>query len=670
MGFAHRSVLPWRQLHLDFHTPAAVGTVAEGFDPAAFADTVSSAQVQSVVLFGKCHHGWSYYDSKVGERHPGLSFDLLDAQIAALKSRGIETVLYLSVGWDERNAAAHVDWRQVSGDGQFFCLLGNHLEAAWKYMCLGTPYRDHVVAQVAEMLERYPDADGLWLDIIKQEPCACVHCQQAMTEAGLDWTDPAHRLVHRGKVLEGYFKAIDAVVGDRPISQFHNTSMVPRGDRTFFSYQSHVEIEALPTGGWGYDHLPISARYGETLGLDRMAVTARFHLIWGELGSYKHPDALRYETGAMLANGAKVCIGDQLDSTGVLDPAAWALMGDIFAETKAKEPWCEGSHGVAEIGLLSSVGVSQPGAISREARHCVEDEGAARILSECHFQFDVIDTEADFSRYRLLVLPDKVRLDSSLAAKLEAYADQGGRILLTGESGLARDNGVPLLDCGADVLGPAKSDPRYVLLREDLRPGWTGAQPFVIMAPSLAIRAREGAETLGESFDALFNRRPQHFYGHVHAHAAATPSGLAAGVRNGGITWLPFPLFTLYRMMGHSTLRHFVMAAIRDLLEEPLIIAKGLPPTATLNLRAQPAEGRHVVHLLHGERRLKGSYVLGPIEVVDALPSIGPVELSLAQPVRRAVLVPQGQELAVSEDGGRWCVHVPSFAGHQMIELS
>lgn len=121
---------------------------------------------------------------------------------------------------------------------------------------------------------------------------------------------------------------------------------------------------------------------------------------------------------------------------------------------------CEGSHGVAEIGLLSSVGVSQPGAISREARHCVEDEGAARILSECHFLFDVIDTEADFGRYRLLVLPDRVRLDPGLAAKLQAYTDQGSRILLTGESGLARYTGTPLLNCGADLLGPGRSPTR------------------------------------------------------------------------------------------------------------------------------------------------------------------------------------------------------------------
>lgn len=123
------------------------------------------------------------------------------------------------------------------------------------------------------------------------------------------------------------------------------------------------------------------------------------------------------------------------------------------------------------------------------------------------------------------------------------------------------------------------------------------------------------------------------------------------------------PLFTLFRMMGHSTLRHFVMAAIRDLLGEPLIMAEGLPPTATLNLRAQPAEGRHVVHLVHGDRRLKGSYVLGPIEVVDALPTIGPVDLSSAPPVTRAELVPQGIALEVREEGGAGASTCPLSQG-------
>ena len=30
---------------------------------------------------------------------------------------------------------------------------------------------------------------------------------------------------------------------------------------------THLELESLPTGGWGYDHFPLSARYAQTLGM-------------------------------------------------------------------------------------------------------------------------------------------------------------------------------------------------------------------------------------------------------------------------------------------------------------------------------------------------------------------------------------------------------------------
>jgi hypothetical protein len=36
----------------------------------------------------------------------------------------------------------------------------------------------------------------------------------------------------------------------------------------------------------------------------------------------------------------------------------------------------------------------------------------------------------------------------------------------------------------------------------------------------------------------------------------------------------------------------------------------------------------------------------------------------------RAELVPQGTALEVREEGGRWHIHVPAFAGHQMIAVS
>jgi len=50
---------------------------------------------------------------------------------------------------------------------------------------------------------------------------------------------------------------------------------------------------------------------------------------------------------------------------------------------------------------------------------------------ETHWQFDVIDRYADFSRYRAIVVPDRFAPDSQTVRKLKAYLQKGGKLLLS-----------------------------------------------------------------------------------------------------------------------------------------------------------------------------------------------------------------------------------------------
>ena len=70
-----------RQIHLDFHTSPLIPDVGKDFNAEEFADTLVEARVNWVTLFGKCHHGMSYYPTKAGVQHPSLKFDLLGQQI-------------------------------------------------------------------------------------------------------------------------------------------------------------------------------------------------------------------------------------------------------------------------------------------------------------------------------------------------------------------------------------------------------------------------------------------------------------------------------------------------------------------------------------------------------------------------------------------------------------
>ena len=61
-----------RLVHLDFHTSEFIPDVAVEFDGQAFAQTFKDAHVNAVTIFAKCHHGMSYYPTKVGTQHPAL----------------------------------------------------------------------------------------------------------------------------------------------------------------------------------------------------------------------------------------------------------------------------------------------------------------------------------------------------------------------------------------------------------------------------------------------------------------------------------------------------------------------------------------------------------------------------------------------------------------------
>ena len=50
-----------------------------------------------------------------------------------------------------------------------------------------------------------------------------------------------------------------------------------KGLRSEKAYMSHFEIESLPTGGWGYLHFPMLARYCLPLDKEVVSMTGRFH---------------------------------------------------------------------------------------------------------------------------------------------------------------------------------------------------------------------------------------------------------------------------------------------------------------------------------------------------------------------------------------------------------
>ena len=664
------SSLSLRQVHLDFHTSEHVPEVGSKFDPEAFASVLRRASVNSINLFAKCHHGWSYYDTRVGERHPNLNLDLLRSQIEACKRSDISTVVYYSIGWDERAAFLHPEWREIGPGGDFRCWGGRNLEPAWKSMCLNSPYLDYCCAQIRELAESFPQADGFWLDIIFMNECCCTNCQISMHDKGLDWENPEHRRKEAYSRRERYYERANASarVKQPDLPVFHNSGHLPHGDRKVFRHYSHLEIESLPTGGWGYDHFPLSAAYARTMGKPYLGMTGKFHTMWGEFGGYKHPNALSYECALMLAFGAGCSIGDQLHPTGEMDSSTYALVGRALREVEAAEPWIRGAEPVVEIALFSVSSLLAPGRTDDEARKSPPDHGAVRILLESHFLFDVVDRYSDLSAYKVLILPDAIRLDAELAARIESFRRAGGHLLLSGESGLAPDEERFAIDVGASLHGVSPFCPDFVLPSAELRPDFV-EQPFVMYAPSRRIRAISG-RSLGQVFDPYFNRTAKHFCSHQHTPPRPEPSGFDAAVLSNGLIYLAHPVFAVYQDKGAVALKRYVTAAVDHLLGGRKIVTS-LPSFARATVNRQAAQRREVVHLLCAAPFHRGSFHRGPIEVVEDEVTLADVEVTLRVDcqIGKVTLEPQGVELPFVSSDKEIGFTVPRVAGRQIVAV-
>ena len=488
-----------------------------------------------------------------------------------------------------------------------------------------------------------------------------------MLKKNLDPENPDDRKKFAHSVLDNYYKRMnDAVHSIRPnLPIFHNSGHI---HPEFVKYQSHLELESLPTGGWGYDHFPLVAKYCAQLGYQFLGMTGKFHTTWGEFGGFKHPNALKYECAAMLAYGAKCSIGDQLDPSGKLDKGTYCLIGQTYKEVKEKEPWCENVTAVAEIGLLASNlnKADQP-----------SDIGSSRILLEGHFLFDVIDTNSNWSKYKLLILPDDYQIDASTKTKLDAYLEAGGKLLLSGKSGFD-ENGNFMFDTGANFFGTSEFSTDFILPQKPYCPDFI-CTPMVMYMKSERIKVTSG-QSLGKVYDPYFNRNYKHFCGHQHAPARQEPSGYDCGVIKGNICYLSHPVFTTYSAFGTVALKDYVVKTIKALLGSPML-ATNLPSTARVSLMQQDQKNRYILHLLYantikrgGEMDLETAYggKTKSIEIIEDLLPIYDIDITLNvnQKIKSVVLQPQNQPVHFSQNNEQVIFRVQRLKCHQIVVLS
>ncbi len=658
--------LRFRQVHLDFHTSGLISGIGSRFSKRQFQEALKLGHVNSITVFSKCHHGYSYHPTKVGRRHPHLKFDLLARQIEACREIDVRCPIYISAGLDELAAFANPTWVVKKKDGTMYKPFG--VEWFVRLLRFNSPYLDYLCEQIEEVVQRWPDNDGIFLDIVGAQRDYSDDAIKAMKRRGLNPESDADVDVYASAVLLDYYRrttaAARSVRRDTPV--FHNSGHIAIGAHQALNFNSHLELESLPTGGWGYDHFPLSARYAITTKFDFLGMTGKFHNTWGEFGGFKRPAALRYECGAMLAYGAKCSVGDQLHPNGEMNRDTYRIIGEAYAEVERKEPWCDHVKPVARIALVSAE--HHQGKWRGHGTRCEADQGAARMLLELHQPFVVLDYLAAWDAFDLVVLPEGFPMDAAATAKAKRYLAGGGRILAAGSALLNEAQTAFAVNPGAKLLGRSKGEKDY-LVATPLTP--EVAVKSAIVIPGFAFEIRPtGARVLAERREAYFNRTWEHYCSHQHAPDApgkATP----AAVVGKQIAYFAHDLFSHYRSYGQPLYRDFFAAALRILLDGRLPVTTNLPTGARVNVLEQRHERRYIAHLLFAVTSVRGRFNDQPIEIIEDLVPLrdSTVSLRLPRKVKSVHLVPDGEALPFQQQDGVVTFTVPEFTAHQMVEL-
>ena len=653
----------FRQVHLDFHTSEKIPGIGSNFSKEQFQAALKTGHVNSITVFSKCHHGWAYHPSTANEMHPGLSFDLLEAEIEAAHEIGVKTPVYLSAGFDEKTARRHPEWcrRPEKNDTLDWVTPQFH------ELCMNTPYLDYLLAQIEEVVQKY-DCDGIFLDIVGVRTCYCQHCVKTLLDEGKDPYDEKNAAELGERVYLNYTRKVRETIDKyKPgLPVFHNGGHIRKNKRELAHCDTHLELESLPTGGWGYDHFPLSAAYARTIGMDFLGMTGKFHTTWGEFGGFKHPNALRYEEALCTANGAKCSVGDQMHPDGHMDETTYALIGKAYAEVEEREPWLDNVDSVADIAIFSQEAVMNyfEDDAARTCTYFRGDVGAARMLLEGHFLFDVVDTQAPLDKYKLVILPDSCELDDTLTEKLKAFVKKGGKVLASGKSGLKRGEGEFALDLGCTYKGESKYNPVYFKY-----PGnhtGNGFTSYVIYSKSYDIEAKPKAAVTMERENPYFNRETFNFCSHQHAPNDRKAQYPSVTVGEDG-AYIATEIFENYEQIGSFISKEIVISTINLLIGDEKTVVTNLPAQGVVTLMDQKKEHRLVNHLLYASPVCRG----WQIQIIEDIIPIHDtfVELRTDKKPKRVYLAPEMKDLDFTYEDGVVTYTIDKFENHAMVVI-
>lgn len=673
---------------IDHHSPDPPAVTLEHLGISEYEEFFTTAQIDSVMVYCKDHWGVTYYDSSVpgSRKHPGVKGDWIREVRELTRRKELEFIAYYCIEYDTWAGISHPQWCVKKADGSD--LIRDDLYAKWKLCCTQTGYRGYTLAHITEIVQNYrPDA--LFLDIFGASLCYCEHCRNKFEKLygySLPETDDGlfeHRLditsfLNRNakEYLEEVITAAKSV--DPSVAVTINFSChYPKEIRDMLDYQFS---EPLLGDNW------FSAVYARDTARGQFPI-----LTPGEASQvYNYDPEPQYicDLSSIAAQGCRVGMysGSQ-HFDGTLEHMEARRLGSAYRELKKLEPYFQNRIPVKSVGILQSDASREvntfpfhPDAILRMKKHNPHTHailGAMELCEQEKIPYGILPegevTAQSLASYELLLLPEVYVIPDHIGKLLAEYVRQGGKLLISGKSGLWNPDFTPRSEFAlCEIMGVNFKK----IHTEFARNGW-----------SAYLKADSGA-SYSESLQAT-TPPVSDFFLEVSGASAQTKFHFVLPCTkctdNSWVNWwspppgpeTAFPALTINAcgrgLVCYAAFDLFTMAAEGTYRYLPALfhqICSELALTPPVRNLTDIPNILRTAYFSSGQSCYVHQISTAPHTYKGDAPPISGGILRFAGPIRAARTVyPEEKPLTVEKDGDFWSVALPSFTQQQFIVL-
>ncbi|MBE9538485.1 MAG: alpha-L-fucosidase [Proteobacteria bacterium] len=468
-----------RRLLIDMHIPDWDPALLAKFDPERMAREAVSTGANGIMVYFQSHVGLCNWPTNSGQQHEAfLGRDPMSLLVNSLNEAGVGVCAYYSTVFNTWAYNNHPNWRiQPAAPA----IMGPLPMSRYGLCCPNNPeYREFVRQQASEITLGY-QIDTLFFDMMWWPAvCLCEHCQsRCIEETGasipekLDWNN-SHwcRFQHarEGWITEFALELKALVHKLRPgTTVYHNFALAMSNWSKGVSFGSAAGHDFLGGDFYGgrAEQLVISKlmlKLSATRPTEFMTTVARNLVDHEQL-----QDQASLETqvfGATGASSAFLMIA-AVDPDGRNNPAMLDRIKETFDKTRHFEPFFGGDP-IEDIAVYfsdsSKMSFCDNGTALCDLNcgakpdypHFEAVRGACNKLAAAHLPFGVITKQRldKLVDYKLIILPNILRIDNEELAAFRAYVENGGKLYASRLTSLNLSDGTRCSDFAlSDLFG-------------------------------------------------------------------------------------------------------------------------------------------------------------------------------------------------------------------------